>query len=178
MRDIAGAASVSLATVHHYFGSKEELYRASVASMYEELQALRDELTEAIMAGGSFDELVDEIVRRSYRFARAHRAAVVLTLREVLDTGEVPEERRTGFLLPFLDEGAALLAAQTGRPAEQVRLTLHCLHHVIVRYAITADREVSLITNKRGAKAGNAAIEDQIVWMARQLLGPLHPAEA
>jgi len=171
MREIAKAADVSLATVHHYFGSKEELYKASVAAMYAKLQALRDELMKEIAVGGAFDEMLDRIVRTTYRFAREQRAAIVLTMREVLATGEVPEERRTGFLLPFLDEGSALVAAQTGRPAEEVRLTLHALHHVIVRYAVTATRELKIVADTKGGNQAQQAIEDHLVWMCRRLLG-------
>jgi len=37
IRDVAGAAGVSLAMVHHYFGSKDDLYDACIDATYAEL---------------------------------------------------------------------------------------------------------------------------------------------
>ena len=48
-REIAKASEVSLATVHHYFGGKADLYRACIGNMYAGLEALTDEL--ASLAG-------------------------------------------------------------------------------------------------------------------------------
>lgn len=171
MRDIARTAQVSLATVHHYFGSKDELYRASVDSMYEELSALRGELTEKVARASSPADIVEQAVRATFRFAREHRAAVQLSMRAVIDTGELPEERRTGTLLPFLDEGAPLLAALTGLPEARVRLTLQSMNHLIARYALTNTSELAVITRTTDAEA-ERAIEDHLVDLALALLAP------
>lgn len=171
MRDIARAAQVSLATVHHYFGSKDELYRASVDSMYEELSALRGELTEQVASASSPSDIVEQAVRATFRFAREHRAAVQLSMRAVIDTGELPEERRTGMLLPFLDEGAPLLAGLTGQSEDRVRLALQSMNHLIARYALTTARELAVITRAPEARA-ERAIEDHLVDTARRLLLP------
>lgn len=170
MRDIAGAAQVSLATVHHYFGSKDELYRACLDAMYEELQALRGELTTKLTEATSLREIIEQAVRATFRFAREHRAAVQLSMREVVDTGELPEERRTGMLLPFLDDGAALLAQLTGEPEAHVRLVLLSMNHLIARYALTTARELQVITKIKGEPRAERSIEDHLVDVALHLL--------
>jgi AcrR family transcriptional regulator len=171
MRDIAGAAQVSLATVHHYFSSKDELYRSAVDAMYVELSALREELMAAVVGASDLKGVIEEAVRTAYRFARAHRPAVQLTMRTTIDLGgELPEERRTGHLLPFLDEGAALLAQMTGLPEERARLSLLSLNHLITRYALTAPGEMGIVTAKRSEQAAERAIEDHLVLAARSLL--------
>lgn len=170
MRDIARAAQVSLATVHHYFGSKDELYRASVEAMYEELSALRGELTLQVASATSVIEIVEQAVRATFRFAREHRAAVQLSMRAVIDTGELPEERRSGLLLPFLDEAAPLLAGLTRKPVEHVRLVLLSMNHLIARYALTSARELSAITRASDAEKAERAIEDHLVDIALRLL--------
>lgn len=177
MRDIARAAQVSLATVHHYFGSKDELYRASVDAMYQELQALRGELTREMAAATSVAEIIEQAVRATFRFAREHRAAVQLSMRDVIDTGELPEERRTGMLLPFLDEGAPLVAQVTGQTEERVRLVLMSMNHLIARYSLTTGRELAAITRTPRVAGSNddtaaeAAIEDHLVEVCLRLLG-------
>lgn len=169
MRDIARAAQVSLATVHHYFGSKDELYRASVELMYEELSALRGELTEKVASASSLSDIVEQAVRATFRFAREHRAAVQLSMRAVIDTGELPEERRSGMLLPFLDEGAPLLARLAGQPEARVRLVLQSMNHLIARYALTTPRELAVITRAPEPEA-ERAIEDHLVDIALRLI--------
>src|SRR5437870_1602341 len=76
IREIARGADVSLAMVHHYFGSKDDLYDACIASMYTELTEMRGDLELALASGGSFDELIERAVVASFNFARAHRTAV------------------------------------------------------------------------------------------------------
>lgn len=171
MRDIASAAQVSLATVHHYFGGKDELYRACLDAMYEELQALRGELTAKLTEAASLRDIIEQAVRATFRFAREHRAAVQLSMRDVVDTGELPEERRTGMLLPFLDDGAALLSQMTGQAEAQVRLSLLSMNHLIARYALTTSRELQLITRVKGEPRAELAIEDHLVSVALSLLG-------
>src|SRR5688572_24238262 len=84
IREIAAAAGVSLATVHHYFGSKEELYAACIDSMYEELVAMRPKLAAELGKGGKPAELIDRIVRAAFRFAREHQVEMRLLMRQVM----------------------------------------------------------------------------------------------
>ena len=58
MRMIAKEAGVSAAMVHHYFGSKVDLYQASVEGMYQELRELQAELRAATVLVKHFTHLL------------------------------------------------------------------------------------------------------------------------
>jgi AcrR family transcriptional regulator len=167
IRAIASAAGVTLATVHHYFGSKDELYAACVDSMYAELVAMRAPLAEAIAGTGDpdIDVLVDRVVREAFRFARAHQTEMRLLLRQVVSAGELPDDRRLQGQVPFLDQIAALIGARVPRPAAQIRLTLQSIAFLVARFAISSERELELFTQTRG-DAALAAVEDHLVRVA------------
>src|ERR1041385_6512140 len=64
VRDIAKGAAVSLAMVHHYFGSKQGLYEACVDAMLNELGGLRTEFESKLSTSGATPiEVISEAVR-------------------------------------------------------------------------------------------------------------------
>ncbi|MCP4500408.1 MAG: TetR/AcrR family transcriptional regulator [Deltaproteobacteria bacterium] len=183
MRDIASDAKVSLATVHHYFGSKADLYKSCVDAMYEELATLRDSLVPAFASGADIDAVIDSALRVLFRFVRTHDRANRLMLRTVIDTGEILPERRDAFLVPLLENGSALLSAATGQTPAFLRMAVLTVNHAVVRYAITSPAELALVTgvvDNATAKAGVSKaqeeealrrVEDHLVEVARKMLG-------
>lgn len=170
VRQIASDAGVSLAMVHHYYGSKDGLYRACVDTMYEELSDLQHELARALSAGPNAD-LLEQAVRRAFRFARAHRTAMRMMLREVVEAGQLDPRRQERFQGPFLSQAAALVSALVGRPAGELRLPIQTLVFTVSRYAISADRELRLVSGLDDPAAALAAAESHVVDVARSLLG-------
>ena len=166
MRQIAGAAEVSLATVHHYFGGKEELYQACIRAMFDDLEALRHELEPALLSGG---ELAD-LVGRAFDFARRHRLQLRLLMRTVTDRGELSPELREEVTLPYLRRGAELLAPPLGRPVDEVRLSLLSLNYLAIRYALNTDDELRRITGQPDKPRAVAQVTDHLVSVARALL--------
>lgn len=142
MRQIARTAGVTQATVHHYFGSKDELYASAVDAMYEEVQSLREEIIAAFDPAGTVRTYIARAVSTSFRFSLEHATAVRLVFRQMLDVGELDQERRRRVLLPFLEQGAALLASATGQPPERVRMLLLSLNYLVVRYALCSPAEL------------------------------------
>jgi AcrR family transcriptional regulator len=165
VRAIGGAAGVSLATVHHYFGSKDDLYRACVDAMYDELVGMRPALADAIRDAGSADQLIDRVVRAAFRFACAHQVEMRLLMREVVATGHLPDDRRERGQLPFLSEIAELIAARFDRTLIEIRLSLQSVAFLITRFAISSDTELELFTRATGDHA-RTAIEDHLVRVA------------
>lgn len=167
VRAIASAAGVTLATVHHYFGSKDELYAACIDSMYAELIAMRPVLAKAIVDAGDQDVevLVDHAVRTAFRFARAHQIEMRLLLRQVVVAGELPGDRRDQGQVPFLDQIAALVGARVPRSAAEIRLSLQSVAFMVARYAVSSERELALFTQTSG-DAALAAVEDHLVRVA------------
>jgi AcrR family transcriptional regulator len=179
MRQIAKGAGVSLATVHHYFGSKAELFQSAIDAMYVELATLRDELAPVILGGADdLEGALRETIRRTYAFVCKHRDEVRLLMRTVIGTGKSDSERREAFLLPLLDQGAAILHQLTGAPLETCRMTLLSLNHLVIRYALTDEEELVEVVGvpRRGklatqVDAANGRVETHLVDVARSQLG-------
>ena len=160
IREIAKSAGVSLAMVHHYFGSKDELYGSCVDAMYVELAQLRDHLVAEVAAAnrsdgsvqtgagakGSINQAFETAVREGFRFAREHQSAMRLMMRRVVARGALDEGRAEEFLVPFLEQASAIVSSLTGRPAHELRLPLQSLVFLNGRYAIADVEELKLVT--------------------------------
>jgi AcrR family transcriptional regulator len=180
IRDIAKGAGVSLAMVHHYFGSKQGLYEACIGAMLKELGGLRSEL-ESDLARGELppQAVLAEGIRSGFRYARRHRTAVRLLQRSLVDTGELDTKVREENLLPFLDMIADVLSSLTGRPARMLRLPVQSTVFLIVRFAITSEREIAALAGEVGTltkprkdmSAPLTAVEDHLVDAALRLVG-------
>lgn len=172
MRQIAGRAGVSLAMLPHYFGSKAELYRACVDAMAEELRGLRRALAPAFAEASDLHQAIEIAVRKAYEFARSHRRAVQLLMRTVVDTGELDPVHRDQVLLPFLDQGAAILAPLLHKPVEATRLALLSVNYLVIRFALNSVEESAHLTRREGATVEevDASVADHLVAAARALL--------
>ncbi len=170
IREIAKQAGVSLAMVHHYFGTKDSLYRSCVESMYVELAELRQALTATLKPGNDLEQLFDQTLRACWRFACEHRPALRLVMRQVMDAGEVPEERRQAFLLPFLDIAGALFSVE-GEAQVRARVALQSIVFLIVRYALSTPEELAQILGQANPdKTTMTQIEDHLVQLSLALL--------
>lgn len=175
IRDIAKQAGVSLAMVLHYFGSKDELYRSSIDLMYLELAELRAELERALSGAGASGSIIERAVGACFRFARAHRAAVRLVLRSVVDATESETLRREKVLLPFLEKTAPFFRDRADLGDREVRLALQSIVFLIARYSVGTKRELALAAGIEGRAREEdvlAAIEAHICRVAKALLLP------
>jgi AcrR family transcriptional regulator len=177
-REVAAAARVSLAMIHHYFGNKEGLYRACLESTQDELRGLGGELGAALVEQSAAPSaILARAIRIGFQFARAHRPAVRLMQRSIVDAGEVDPQIRATRLVPFLDQISDALALITGRPAGRLRLAIQSTIFLVVRYAISHDSELALLAAvpPAHAHATSAAalvlIEDHLVEAGLAMLG-------
>jgi AcrR family transcriptional regulator len=168
IREVAKGAGVSLAMVHHYFGSKDDLHRAVIESMYAELATMREMLLEAIAGSSSIEALIETAVTGGYRFARTHVTEVRLMLRDAVLMGELPAGGRES-LEPFLELASERLAPLVARPARALRLPLQSIVFLVARYAVQSDEESAVVTGE-SAKAAPRAIERHLVELATTLL--------
>ncbi len=169
IRDVAAGAKVSLATVLHYYGSKEGLYDACIRAMYIELEALREVLFASV-SSTDLDGLIRDVVHAAVDFVRTHRAAHQILLRDVLDEGGMRAEYREKYLKPFLDDVSALLSPLTGVPEASVKLTAQSVVHLTVRYMLHNPAELRLLTGEIDEKKAHAAVERHIADIARAML--------
>ena len=168
IRSIASDASVSLAMIHHYFGSKAGLYEACIAQMYSQLGELQARLSAELAPGGDLAALLESAVRVGFRFGREHQVAGRLLFREIASLGQLDEVRQRERQGPFLDQATATLAPLLGRPADQLRLPLQSAVMLVARYAISSDAELALFTNNAADPV--ATTEDHLVQAIHRLL--------
>jgi AcrR family transcriptional regulator len=173
VRDVAAAGRVSLATVLHYFVSKDGLHQAVVAAMDIELKTLRTELLTALRPGTSAIDVIDAMVRRAWVFARAHQAAHRIVLRTVLTEGGMPQERIDTLMLPALDDAASILSSVLGVKPVRARLTVQSIVQLSARYAIASDAELCAVTGAATVDDADRRIADHLVDIARGLLTPI-----
>jgi AcrR family transcriptional regulator len=178
VRDIARGAGVSLAMVHHYFGSKDGLYEACVEKMLDEISGLGEKLAiELADKPMTIAGTMERAVRVGFRFARENRDPVRLLQRSIIDAGQVDKRLRESRMMPFLDKVSAMLGMLTGKSPEQLRLPLQSGVFLAVRYAIASDTELGDITfgpgraPDIGAAQFERAVEDHLVEGILAMLG-------
>jgi AcrR family transcriptional regulator len=172
VRDVASAAGVSLAMVHHYFGSKDDLYEACIAATYEELSAMQGELANELAASAPLGELLSRAVVTAYRFAREHRTAVRLLVRAAVSSGELnPRGRR--MLLDVLDVVSTAMGARLGRPPAELRLPLQSVVFLVARYAAQDGGETAAVVGvpARERRRAVAAVQEHLVRVALDAFG-------
>lgn len=169
IRDIAADAKVSLATVLHYYGSKDGLYDACIDSMYAELDQMRGAIFATFRPGVSVDELLDDALAAAVAFVRQHRQANRILMRTILDEGGMRPERRDRYLGAFLDDVAAGLAPVFELAPAQVKIRLQSLVHLIVRYSLHNVAELKMITGARTEPEALAVVDRHLADVARAL---------
>ena len=169
VRDIARSASVNVAMISHYFGSKQGLYDACIDAMYTDLGKGREDMAAAILSGGSVRDIVQHAARESFVFARNNREALRLILRHVLDHGELDPERREEALLPFLSQFVVLLTPHSKLDGQSIRLGLQSLLFLSTRYALSSTEELMLVSGCNSNPEGR--IGDHLAMTAIQVLG-------
>ncbi len=178
VRDVAAGAGVSLAMVHHYFGSKDDLYEACIDTVYTELGAMGAALEAELASTGSPAELIERAVVTGYRFARAHQVAVRLLLRMSVAAGKLPPRGRKS-LVAFLDFASRGLGALAGRRPADLRLPLQSVVFLVARYSVQGDEELGVVAGSAG-RAAHARVERHLVDVACRLIlgtpGPHSPS--
>lgn len=175
MREIASASNVTQASVHHYFGSKQQLYQAAVDHLYRQLAELKQEIAAGVV-GDDLHAMIDVAVRSGFRFAMKHRSTALLVTRQVLDEGETASPQRTAALEPFLSQAAALLGNATARDPQSLRLSLLSINYLVIRFALMSPADMSLaLSGKRSRRARHdqatvARVESHLVDAAMRLL--------
>ena len=173
LRQIAKGAQVSMATIHHYFGSKAELYEACVDAMYSEVGNLRRNMNE-MMIQGSQDDLpafFKNIIQVAYNFARNHRNAIRLIMRNVIDTGALDQKKRDQHLLPFLEQTSSSIANLSGKSKQQVRMALISLNYLLVRHALNTPAELTCVVGAQNPDEANEWIVTHIADLFSTYLG-------
>lgn len=147
LRQIAADVGVTFATVHHYFGTKEQLYHRCVEAGFEDLAGLQSALLEeAASHRGQPDALIREVAIRAFRYALGRRVTSRFLLRARLFEPAAPNrERMVQSQHTYLDVASNALGAALGRDPIDLRVPLQGLMYVLTRMAVASDEERALI---------------------------------
>jgi AcrR family transcriptional regulator len=169
MRQVARDAGVSVALVYHYFSDKSALYDACLEGLYEEVAELAREGYGLFAAGGDLSAALDEIVRRSFRFASENHPWVSMLQRAVTERGGLDSQRREQFQKPFLTVAAQAASMATGRPEREMRLALQSVVLLIVRHSLSSPEEREAFVGE-GVDDPTSVVEDHLVAMAQRMI--------
>ncbi len=190
LRAVARSAGVSLATINHYFGTKQELYGACLDHAFDDmsrelaplaslLERFASDVRAASVSSAERWQLVDGMVREGVRFGRRRRPLLQLIMRTLVETGELEQPWRDRSLVPFLDTTSALLAESTGRPVIELRLAVQAVIALGMRYCLSTPRELARLVGSvapgeepsdEQAQAAVDTFEDHLVRVAHRLL--------
>jgi AcrR family transcriptional regulator len=175
IREVAAGAGVTLATVHHYFGSKESLHESCMALVYDELGAMAAELGAVLARDAPLRDSIALAVGAGFRFGLKRRTIVRLLIRTSIATGRVPERGRGMLLEQFLPAVSEHLGAALGRPPDDLRLPLQTLIFLVARYVVQdpAELAVTVCAAKVSRREALDRVERHLVDVA---LAMLHPA--
>src|SRR5690554_2422676 len=175
IREIAKASEVSLATIHHYFGSKDGLAEACIEKMDRRLMRLAAELIERTRPEPEGLLPIENAVREAYRLAREYRGTVQLLLRLAVSDEGLPRARREEKLAPFLEAAASSLGASLGRDPKELRLSLQTMIFLTARYVAASPADLLVAADEEELEQAYANIEEHLVSVAKSLLTPAIP---
>ncbi|MBW2629066.1 MAG: TetR/AcrR family transcriptional regulator [Deltaproteobacteria bacterium] len=190
LRAVANSAGLSLATINHHFGNKQDLYGACLDRAFDEvsrelaplaslLDRFTDEVRDANISTAELRTLIESLVREGVRFGRRRRPLLQLIMRTLVETGELEEPWRERALVPFLETTSALLAAQLGRPVVELRMAIQAVIALGMRYSLSTPRELArlagLVAPDKNAtpqqeRAAVTLYEDHLVRVAQNLV--------
>lgn len=133
-RTLAAGAGVNVATLSYHFGSKQGVYEAVVARVYDRIRGAAAELGPHLARGTLRDKIAAVV-----DFARRERDAVRLLQREVLDHGRLTPATHEGHFLPNVQDNATLLAAFLDIPLDRARRTLVTGGFLLSRFTVQDD---------------------------------------
>ena len=190
LRAVANSAGLSLATINHYFGNKQDLYGACLDRAFDEvsrelapLASLLDRFAGEVRSSGvstvELQSLVESLVRDGMRFGRRRRPLLQLTMRTLVETGELEEPWRERALVPFLETTSTLLAGPLGRPVVELRMAIQAVIALGMRYCLSTPRELARLAGSvdpgkdatpQQEQAAVTLFEDHLVRVAQHLV--------
>ena len=174
VRQIALGAGVSLGMIRHYFGSKEGLYRACIASAYEIYTRLADQIQTGLDRGGAPNEVVAAAARTGFQFALENRPAFRLTLWTLMESETWRNDLGDAHMLPFVLDTARALARMLDQPPGAVAMRVRTMIFLVVRFATADHSEIAYLlsdgnTRSRSTKRTLQEVEEHLVDLATRL---------
>lgn len=172
VRELAAAAGVTVATLNHYFGSKDGLFDHCVAYAYAPLQELAQSLLSLLGEAHDPRALLARAVETTYRFGRREPVVLRLLVRTALFGGGTPATGRVLLIEGVLPSVSAFLGPRLGRSPESLHLGIQSMVFLTARYALQPPDELApLVGCARDDLEGiEARVEAHLVDAAWRLL--------
>jgi AcrR family transcriptional regulator len=186
-RRIAREAGVNSAMIQYHFGSKDGLYRAVVAEVYERLNRRSTAFVESLPTRTANPEVlwdpdgaistnwVLDSLTAMYMEVRKERDGLRILLREILDTGAFRTETRDEHQLPYLERMVPVAAELLRLPEEAARGMLVTMSLLIGRFIV---QDIETLRRSFGAETEDEVHANVIACLATAALGFLtanHP---
>jgi AcrR family transcriptional regulator len=166
LRVIAGDVGITFATVHHYFGSKSELFSCCMEAGYERLAELRDVLPRTLAATeGGTEAKVAAVARTAFAYARDHAVVSRFLLRATLYETSA-SERTQRSQAQYLDTVSEMLAPVLSRPAQELRVPLQGLMFLVTRLAVMSADELSIVAGGGRRERTDEQLADYVATVA------------
>jgi AcrR family transcriptional regulator len=152
--DVAREADVSPGTVFNYFPTKEDLF-------YSGMEVFEEQLIDAVR-GRPAGESVLEAFRRVVldgipRLSRDETADVIGTAARIVASSRSLRARERELAARYTERLAALLAEETGRPADDVEPAAVAAALMGAQRALVAHVHASVLAGRRGAALASGA---------------------
>lgn len=172
LRVIAADAGVTFATVHHYFGSKAELFDRCLEASYAELAAQRDGLLASLgTPGKEVATRVRALAETAFDLAHEHATVSRFLLRATIYENEDNPRGRAAQGL-YLDVASAILGPVVGRTPESLRVPLQGFMFLLTRSAIVSRRELEVVAGRAPLDATTAELRTYLGDVAVATLLP------
>ncbi len=147
LRQIASDAGVTFATVHHHFGTKDELHARCVEECFTNLEGLEGDLMKVVAEhAGDIETVIRRAAMCAFGYALERNLYSRFLLRTTVFEAEGPfRERLVEAQQNYLDTASRLLAPVLGRSERELRVPLQGLMFLLTRVALTTDAELETI---------------------------------
>ena len=169
IRFIAAEAGVNSALISHYFGGKDGLYNACLQEVYGALGDWREDLLRGAPSPVLFADWIAHAVGMGLRFVKTHRSSLRLVTQEVMAQGGLGIERREGVLVPFLEQGSALISPFSKKTVSEIRFALQSIVFLLVRYGLSSPEDVEAVSGTQAD--ADDCLESHLIHVAQDMLG-------
>ena len=178
LRRVAEQAGVSVGLINYHFDSKQGLLEAVFDVFFSTL--IEDEAAhlEAFETADDMGAALERSFRHGFGITRKHRVAMRISLSLIGKLGALPLEWRSRRQDGFLRRWSAAVSRRSGLPQQLVRLRIHNLLALSMRYVAASESELRMILGapELDLEACRDAIEDQLAMLAHAIVAPVDVA--